>query len=182
MVEIGPMEEIGRAIGDAIGGAFDNPVVAVLVRLIAAYVVIVWLATALWAFVDMRRRTTNPLAPYAAATLVILASPILFPFAVLVHRVLRPDEFVSERHLSLLRDRVLEIEATVPRCPECRRAVEEDWLLCPDCRRPLAHRCQACGGAVGLDWPVCAWCATELDGGGADEHGAGRPLRQLRRA
>ena len=176
------MEEIGQAIGDAIGGVWVNPVVAALVRLIAAYVVLVWLATALWAFLDMRRRTTNPLAPYGAAALVILASPVLFPFAVVVHRVLRPDEFVSERELSLLRDRALESEASLTRCPECRRPVEDDWLICPDCRRPLAHRCHACGGTVGLDWPVCAWCAAELDGDGVHDRGETPQPRQLRRA
>ncbi len=167
------MDEIGQAIGDAIGAVFANPVVAGLVRLIAAYVVLVWLATALWAFVDVRRRTSNSFAPYGAAALIILASPVFFPFAVLVHRVLRPDEFVSERRLSELRDQALELEATLPRCPECERLVPDDWLICPACRRHLAHRCHACGGTVGLDWPVCAWCATELDRGGR---------RELRRA
>ncbi len=163
------MDEIGQAIGDAIGGVFDNPVVAVLVRLVAAYVVLVWLATALWAFVDVRRRTTNLIAPYGAAALIILASPLLFPFAVIVHRVLRPDLFVSEARLSELRDLALELEATRTRCPECDRVVEDDWLICPSCRRSLGHRCHSCGGAVGLEWPVCAWCGTSLEGDGVRE-------------
>lgn len=158
------MDEIGAAIGDAIGGLFDNPIVGTSTRLIGAYVVLVWLACALWAFVDMRRRTANPVAPYGSALLVILASPVLFPFALIVHRVLRPDEFCSERRLSELRDRALEIEAEAPRCPECRRVVDESWLLCPSCRRALGHRCHACGGTVGLDWSICAWCAERLDG------------------
>ena len=167
------MDEIGQAIGDAIGAVFENPVVAALVSLIAAYVVLVWLATALWAFVDVRRRTANPIAPYGAAALIILASPVLFPFAVIVHRVLRPDLLVSEARLSELRDRALELEATRTRCPECDRVVEDDWLICPTCRRSLGHRCQSCGGTVGLEWPVCAWCGTSLER---------ENLRELRRA
>ena len=157
------MDEIGQAIGDAIGGVFENPVVAALVQLIAAYVVLVWLATALWAFLDARRRTTNPIVPYGAAALIILASPVLFPFAAVVHRVLRPDLLVSDARLSELRDQALELEATRTRCPECDRVVEDDWLICPSCRRSLGHRCHSCGGTVGLDWPVCAWCATSLE-------------------
>jgi hypothetical protein len=157
------MDEIGAAIGEAIGAFFANPLIATLTVLVGAYVVFVWLASALWAFVDMRRRTSNPIAPYATAAIVILASPLLFPFAIIVHRVLRPDEFISERRLSELRDRALEAEASLVRCPDCHRAVDESWLLCPDCRRPLGHRCHACGGTVGLDWPVCAWCGTNLD-------------------
>lgn len=158
------MDEIAAAIGDAIAGFFASPFVSTFALFVGAYVVVVWLASALWAFVDMRRRTGNPVAPYASAAIVILASPLLFPFAILVHRVLRPDEFISERRLSLLRDEALQAEASAARCPECRRTVDETWLLCPSCRRPLGHRCHACGATVGLDWPVCAWCGEALDG------------------
>jgi hypothetical protein len=160
------MDDIGAAIGDAIADFFATPLVAMLALFVGAYLVVVWLASALWAFVDMRRRTDNPIAPYASAAVVILASPVLFPFALVVHRVVRPDAFISERRLSELRDGALEAEASRPRCPECRRVVDESWLLCPACRRPLGHRCHACGGTVGLNWPVCAWCGEPLEGGG----------------
>lgn len=158
------MEEIGAAIGDAIAALLDQPVVGVAVRLGAAYLVLVWLAGALWAFVDLRRRTANPVAPYVSAAFVILASPLLFPFALVVHRVLRPADHLSQRSLVELQDRALELQAAGPRCPECRRPVDESWLLCPGCRRTLGHRCHECGATVGLDWEVCGWCAEELDG------------------
>ena len=158
------MDEIGGAIGDAFAAFFDNPVIGTAGRLIAAYLILVWLASALWAFVDMRRRTSNPIVPYVSAAFVILTSPVLFPFALLVHRVMRPDEFISEHRLLDLQERALVLEASTPRCPECGHAVDESWLLCPACRRSLGHRCRACGGTVGLDWLVCAWCGAELDG------------------
>jgi hypothetical protein len=154
---------VGDAIGEALSGFFGDPVTSFLVHLVGAYVVLVWLAAALWAFVDMRRRTNNLVAAYASAALIILASPVLFVPALLVHRVLRPGEFTSERRVAELREAALEVETVRPRCPECRRQVEEDWLLCPGCRRPLGHQCHACGGTVGLAWPVCAWCGEELD-------------------
>jgi hypothetical protein len=157
------MDAIGEAIGDALSGFFGDPITSLIVRLILAYIVLVWLATALWAFVDMRRRTNNLVAAYAAASLIILASPVLFVPAVLVHRIMRPAEFTSERRVARLREANLEAETVSPRCPDCRRPVDEDWLLCPACRRPLGHRCHVCGGTVGLDWPVCAWCGEELD-------------------
>ena len=128
---------IGDAIGEALAGFFGDPVTSLLVRLSGAYIVLVWLAVALWAFVDMRRRTNNPVAAYAAAALIILASPVLFLPALLVHRIIRPAEFTSERRVAKLREAALEAETVSPRCPECRRPVDEDWLLCPDCRRPL---------------------------------------------
>jgi hypothetical protein len=157
------MDGIGEGIGDALAGFFGDPVTGLVMRLIAAYVVLVWLAVALWAFIDMRRRTNNLVAAYAAAALIIVASPVLFLPALIVHRIIRPGVFTSERRVAHLREAALEAETLSPRCPECRRPVEEDWLLCPGCRRALGHHCHACGGTVGLEWPVCAWCGEELE-------------------
>lgn len=157
------MGAIGDAIGEALAGVFADPITGVILLLIAAYVVLVWLAVALWAFVDMRRRTNNPVAAYAAATLIIVASPVLFLPALIVHRILRPAEFTSERRVLRLREAALEAETISPRCPECHRMVVDEWLICPTCRRPLGHRCQACGNTVGLDWLVCASCGQELE-------------------
>ena len=169
------MEAIGDAIAEAIGTVFDDPMVSLFVRLLAGYVVLIWLAAALWAFVDMRRRTSNLVAAYASAALVILATPLLFPAAILVHVVLRPDALAAGRRFDRLRHEAFTLEDD-PRCEECGRRIEEDWLVCPGCRRQLAHRCHACGGTVGLDWSVCGWCAAELDGqvgGGALRRRAG---------
>jgi len=157
------MDAIGDAIGEAIAGFFGDPATGLAARVIGAYVVVVWLTVALWAFVDMRRRTSNPIAAYASAALIVLASPVLFVPALLVHRVVRPADFTSERRVAHLREAALEAETVAQRCPECRRVVEEEWLVCPDCRRALGHHCHACGNTVGLDWPVCAWCGEELE-------------------
>ena len=159
------MDAIGEAIGEALNGFFANPAIGLVGRVVGAYLVLVWLASALWAFVDMRRRTRNPIPAYGSAALIILASPVLFLPALLVHRIVRPAEFTSERRVSHLREAALEAETMSARCPDCRRVVEEEWLICPACRRALGHRCHACGGTVGLEWPVCAWCGEELDGG-----------------
>jgi hypothetical protein len=158
------VDAIGEAIGAALDGFFGNPTTGLVIRLIGAYVVLVWLAVALWAFVDMRRRTSNLIAAYASAAMIILASPVFFLPALLVHRVIRPADFSSERRVAHLREAALEAEAVAPRCPECQRIVDEAWLVCPACRRALGHRCHACGGTIGLDWPVCAWCGEELEG------------------
>jgi len=161
------MESIGNAIGEAFATVFADPAVGFALRLIAGYVVVLWIASALWVFVDTRRRTTNLVAAYGMAAAVILSTPVLFPAALLVHIVLRPAELASERHLGDLRQTAFELDVE-PRCEGCHRRVEEDWLLCPYCRRQLAHRCQSCAGTVGLDWTVCGWCGTELDGGTSD--------------
>jgi RNA polymerase subunit RPABC4/transcription elongation factor Spt4 len=156
------MSGIGTAIGDAIGAFLGDPTVGLAARLMLAYWILVWLAVALWAFVDMRRRTSHLPPAYAAAALVILASPMLFPLAVVILRIVRPAAFVAEHRLALARESVLETEFAAQRCPDCHRLVDPDWILCPTCRQSLAHVCGRCGRTAELDWPVCAWCGQDL--------------------
>jgi hypothetical protein len=157
------VDPFGDAIREAIASIVGNPVAGLVIRLIGAYIVLIWLAAGLWAFLDMRRRSNSLVAAYGSAALVILATPLLVPAALLVHVVLRPDELAADRRLEQLRHAAFALDAE-PRCEGCGRPVAEDWLICPGCRRQLRHRCQACGGAVSLEWSVCAWCAAELDG------------------
>ena len=157
------MEAIGDAIGQALATIFGDPLVGLIARLLAGYIVLIWLTAALWAFVDMRHRSSNLVAAYASAATVILATPLLFPAAILVHVVLRPDVLTADRELDRLRHTAFAMEAD-PRCEGCGLRIADDWLVCPGCRRQLAHRCHACGGTVGLEWSVCGWCAAELDG------------------
>ena len=156
------MDALLGQFGQAIGDFFGQPTVRLVLAVVGGYVVVVWLATALWAFVDMRRRATNMIWPYATAAAVVLASPLLFPLAVLVHIIVRPRSTVAERRLSVLRDLALGADLERAICPVCRRGTEADWLLCPYCRTALGHLCSRCGQAVGIDWDACAWCGETL--------------------
>ncbi len=157
------MDLLLQQIGDAFAGFAAQPVVRLILIVALGYLVAVWLASALWAFVDMRRRTDNPVAPYASAGIVILASPLFFPFALLLHVAVRPRTTVTEARLTQLNDAALEAEVDVPRCPTCRKPVESDWLICPHCRATLGHRCDRCGRAVEVDWDACAWCGASFE-------------------
>jgi hypothetical protein len=158
------MDSIFKGIGDAIDSVVSNPTVGLVMRIAAAYAIAVWLAAALWVFVDTRRRTSNPILAYAAAAVIVLASPVLFPFALFVHRVIRPASTVADRRMAELRDTALAVEVDQVRCPGCRAVVDEEWLICPSCRHALGHRCEHCGRTGGLDWDICAWCGQPLSG------------------
>jgi hypothetical protein len=73
------------------------------------------------------------------ATVVVLSSPLLFPFALLLHVVVRPRIPIAERRLARLRESTLESDVDLPACPACHRPVDPTWLLCPQCRATLAH-------------------------------------------
>ncbi len=131
---------------------------------IAIYWVILWLAAAYWAFRDMQLRTENPVLPYVMASFIIVFTPVLFPAAVLVYKIVRPHEKIGEVYERNLAEEALlaEVEA-VHTCPTCARRVDEEWIICPTCRTRLKRVCPNCSRLVGLDWSLCAWCGKDFE-------------------
>jgi RNA polymerase subunit RPABC4/transcription elongation factor Spt4 len=153
-----------QGIFDSIGSLFDNPFVQLAIQGIGVYFVVLWLAAAFWAFRDLQLRTANPVLPYLGAALIIVFTPVFFPLAVIVYRIVRPAERIGEVNERELAEEALlaEVEA-VRSCPTCHRRVHEDWLLCPSCRTRLNRVCPGCGRLVGLDWSLCAWCGRDFE-------------------
>jgi RNA polymerase subunit RPABC4/transcription elongation factor Spt4 len=158
------MDVIIGQIGSTIGGFFGNPAVQLVLRAAAVYVVGLWLASAYWAFRDLQGRTDNPVAPYLAASLVILFTPVFFVLAVVVYRIVRPHERIGDVNERALAEEALlnEVEA-VPHCPGCHRRINDEWLICPSCRTRLNRVCPNCSRLVGLDWSLCAWCGKDFE-------------------
>ena len=156
--------DIFKTIGDAVGGFFSNSVVQLAIQAIMIYAVILWLAAAFWAFRDMQLRNENPVLPYLAAALIVLFTPVLFPFGVVVYRIVRPQERIGDVYERNLAEEALLAEVeSVHSCPGCSRRVHDDWIICPSCRTRLNRVCANCGRLVGLDWSLCAWCGTDFE-------------------
>jgi RNA polymerase subunit RPABC4/transcription elongation factor Spt4 len=158
------MGDLLNQITSFLGGIWDSPVVQLGLRAIAIYVVILWLAAAYWAFRDMQLRTANPILPYFAASLVIIFTPVFFPFAIVAYRIVRPQEKIGEVYERTLAEEALlaEVEA-VKSCPTCARRINEEWIICPTCRTRLNRVCPNCSRLVGLDWSLCAWCGRDFE-------------------
>jgi RNA polymerase subunit RPABC4/transcription elongation factor Spt4 len=158
------MEEIFKNITDMIGGFFATPIVQFTLQAIAAYIVILWLAAAYWAFRDMQLRTENPILPYLAASLIVLFTPAFFLFGVIVYRIIRPQEKIGEVYERNLAEEALLAEVeSVKSCPTCARRVNDEWIICPTCRTRLNRVCPNCSRLVGLDWSLCAWCGKDFE-------------------
>ena len=65
------MDQILDTVGQTIDDIINSPVVQITGRLIFVYLVVLWIASAYWAFRDMQHRTENPILPYVAASFVI---------------------------------------------------------------------------------------------------------------
>ena len=158
------MEQILGTIGDALAGIFSSPILQLGLRALGIYLVILWLATAYWAFRDMQQRTENPILPYVAASFIIVFTPIFFPLAIFVYKIIRPHEKIGEVYERNLAEEALlaEVEA-IHSCPTCARRVNDEWIICPSCRTRLNRVCANCGRLVGLDWSLCAWCGKDFE-------------------
>jgi hypothetical protein len=161
------MQDIINTITDAIGGIFNNPVVQFSGQMILVYFVILWLAAAYWAFRDMQLRSENPILPYVAAALIVVFTPVLFVFGIIVYRIVRPHEKIGEVYERNLAEEALlaEVEA-IHTCPACHRRIHDEWIICPACRTRLNRVCANCGRLVGLDWSLCAWCGKDFERAG----------------
>jgi predicted RNA-binding Zn-ribbon protein involved in translation (DUF1610 family) len=154
----GVIEAIGQAFGELLG----HPAVGIATRFLALYVVIVWIASAWWVWRDARARSSDVLLPYLAAGGVLLVTPLMFPLAVVVYRLLRPPLTLSAATAVELQLAMLEEEATRSECGSCGAPVEDEWVACPACGAELATRCVSCGRPLELDWTICAWCAAAV--------------------
>ncbi|MFL5771024.1 MAG: zinc ribbon domain-containing protein [Chloroflexota bacterium] len=158
------MDQIFNEIGSALGGFFASAPVQFVLQAIAIYLVVLWLAGAYWAFRDMQHRTENPILPYVAAAFVIVFTPIFFPLAIFVYKIIRPHEKIGEVYERNLAEEALlaEVEA-IKSCPTCARRVNDEWIICPTCRTRLNRVCPNCSRLVGLDWSLCAWCGKDFE-------------------
>jgi RNA polymerase subunit RPABC4/transcription elongation factor Spt4 len=158
------MPEILDSIGQAIEDIINSPAVTLGLRLIFIYLVVLWIASAYWAFRDMQQRSDNAILPYLVAAGIILFTPFLFFFAIWVYKIIRPHEKIGEVwERNLAEEALLNEVESVRHCPTCERRVDEEWIICPSCRTRLNRVCPNCSRLVGLDWSLCAWCGKDFE-------------------
>jgi RNA polymerase subunit RPABC4/transcription elongation factor Spt4 len=158
------MDQILNPIGDAVGSIFGSAIVQFGLRAVGVYLVILWLATAYWAFRDMQQRSDNAILPYLAAAFIILFTPIFFIFAFWVYKIVRPHEKIGEVWERNLAEEALLAEVeSIHHCPGCERRIDDEWIICPNCRTRLKRVCPNCSRLVGMDWSLCAWCGKDFE-------------------
>ena len=137
----GDWQAAARMVGAVVGG----------------YLVVIWLASVLWVYRDIRSRTRDPISH---VTGVVIA--LTFPFIGLpVYFVLRPSVTLVEAY-----DRQLEQEAilselhAVSACPNCRRPIQDEFMVCAHCASALREPCSNCSKLLQFSWQHCPYCAT----------------------
>jgi hypothetical protein len=136
-----------------IDGAWEDAL-RIGIVLVVAYLLVLWIASLMWAFRDISSRTRS-------APMQLIALFTLLPFlGIPVYLMLRPKHTLIEEY-----DHRLEAEALMHEiqeqatCPSCRRKIEEAFIACPYCRTTLRSPCDACGRALASTWVLCPYCA-----------------------
>jgi hypothetical protein len=149
---------------EALNGFIESDVFQLGIRIILAYIILIWLASAFWAYRDMRLRSASAFAPYVAAAAIIVFTPIFFLFGLLIYRIVRPKETIAEVNERMLAEEAILAEiASHSQCANCSRPVHEDWIICPTCRNRLRRVCPNCEHLIELDWTLCAWCGKDFE-------------------
>jgi RNA polymerase subunit RPABC4/transcription elongation factor Spt4 len=125
--------------------------------LVGGYLFVLWVASVLWVYKDIRSRTRDPISHLTAAAIAIV-----FPFIGLpVYFVLRPSESLAESYSRQLeQEAILSDLHSISACPNCRRPVQDDFMICAHCASPLKQPCTNCGQLLAFSWRHCPYCAT----------------------
>ncbi|MDA0271413.1 MAG: zinc ribbon domain-containing protein, partial [Chloroflexi bacterium] len=125
--------------------------------LLTGYLLVLWVASVLWVYRDIRARTGDPVTQGIAVAIAVVFPVVGLP----VYMVLRPGETVQQAY-----ERQLEQEAilselhSISACPSCRRPIEHDWVVCAHCSSQLRTPCTSCGRPLQFAWRHCPHCAT----------------------
>ena len=122
---------------------------------LGAYLVLLWVAFIVWAYRDARSRTKDALFHLLAVALVVILN---LPGLVL-YLLLRPHETLADSYNRAMEEEAMlrELE-TQTACPQCKRAVQADFVVCPYCRSVLKQVCPNCQRVLNLRWTVCPYC------------------------
>jgi RNA polymerase subunit RPABC4/transcription elongation factor Spt4 len=147
-----------------ISGFVESEIFQLGIRVLVAYIVLIWLASAFWAYRDMRLRSASAITPYVAAAAIIVFTPVFFLFGLLLYRIVRPKETIAEvNERTLAEEAMLAEVASHAHCANCARPVHEEWIICPTCRNRLRRVCPNCERLIELDWTLCAWCGKDFE-------------------
>lgn len=135
-----------------------RPIVTLLAILIGAYLVLLWAASVLWAYRDIRSRSEDVSVQVLAVSLVLVLPFVGIP----LHMILRPPQTLAQKYERQIEQEYLrrDIEERFV-CPECQRAIEHDFVVCPHCHTNLRRRCRSCERVIDLTWSVCPYCADD---------------------
>lgn len=132
-----------------------RPILNLIGIIIGSYLLLLWAASILWAYRDIRARSED-ISVQVLAVGIVLCMPFV---GIPLHLILRPRQTLTEKYERSLEEEYLrrDVEEKCT-CPTCQRPIETDFILCPHCQTMLRRRCPSCNRVVDLTWSICPYC------------------------
>lgn len=146
---------------EIINDILADPAVAALGMAIGLAAVALWLVAAWWAYNDAAHRTESSLAAFVAAGWIVLSTPLMLPFALLIYGFARPPLTAADHRANALVRELAGTATMAPACAGCGEDVDETWLRCPNCATWLAAPCSSCGSWSDPMLEICPWCGSD---------------------
>jgi len=136
-----------------------GPTFQLAVALVGSYAAAFWFCLVVWTFRDIQKRSRDMIVQILATALVLLFN---IP-GLILYTILRPSETMAESYARSLEEESLlqDIEDRAS-CPNCKRRVQDDFIVCPICRAPLKRPCDNCGRLLQLGWRTCPYCDVDV--------------------
>ncbi len=109
------------------------------------FFVIIWIGIVVWVYRDAEARDMNG---FLWGLLVFVGNVI----GLVVYLIIRREQELSQARAG----------GPVASCPNCGKAVEKNFVVCPYCQTQLKKACPSCGEKVQEEWVVCPYCKSDL--------------------
>jgi hypothetical protein len=141
----------------------SNPLVTTAATAAGVALVALWIAAAWWTYSDAARRTDSVLAALLASAWIIVSTPLLFPLALVIYALVRPQQSAAEHRTKRIARELVAVldELAPPACLSCGNEVDPAWQRCPTCTTWLSLPCAACGTWSDRSLAVCPFCGNE---------------------
>ncbi|MBN1466436.1 zinc ribbon domain-containing protein [candidate division KSB1 bacterium] len=107
-------------------------------------ITLVWLLIAIWVYNDAEQHKMSGLL---WALLVFFGNIV----ALIIYLIVRSSAMTSAA-----------VSSNAAVCPNCKGAVQADYIVCPQCGASLKQTCPKCGTNVQSGWKHCAYCGEAL--------------------
>ena len=132
-----------------------NVYISAALFIAGAYLFALYLGLIVWTFRDIHARSRDVLAHILA---VFLVAVFTLP-GLLIYVLLRPHSTLAEEYeRGLAEEAILQDLEERRVCPSCRRRVQPDFVVCPNCHQQLSFKCIGCGRLLNPKWDVCPYC------------------------
>lgn len=142
---------------DQLSKFFASPLFRVMTQFFWFFLMFIWGSLIYWTYRDAKQR--GAMALYWASVVAIFTF-----FGWVIYMIVRPPELLDD-----VRERELEIKSKMSQlhqsgslCPQCNKPIENDFLICPHCRKRLKISCPKCKKPLNPSWLICPYCQSNV--------------------